>query len=503
MARKQALVLMIKTAATTLLVENQFFSKKCNGAPNTIYVFNVSDPYAYDPTLNETWPSFFRFHFGDFTVGDTDNCYVAIPGTACTTSLEAPLSYPYESGSTSWFDTLQDIDTVVPISANSHTYCQLFASNFSDTGSLLGFKSILLQANDFVCYDDHFKCGTIGNFSYFEGQGCSGTTLSSFSISPAESSLQDPFLGNISVILKTFNSASMIYDWWQFAPGLLLVPQFDMPFDYISAIIYLLSIIIGLYIPITTVVTLKREKKQFRLMNYLIISSQLLMVIWTILKMVFWLTVFKDYQSMAVFAEIREIFFNFGTFLSSIVSGIICTTGLFNKNKIVLYSIYFLLALVHIGTNGANYLCYYFNGGGGTTSFVALITNWENYEYFWFLTAFLQNTSASHKVNTLMAADKYLPHLFLGQLFAVGGYIFCGLVQGNTSWLKSDIAYQDCTGFTVFFMMIHIALSARINESMKIVSKFRGSTLTTKQSQSVAEETTSVAKSKLVKESRH
>ncbi|KAJ3254536.1 hypothetical protein HK103_007090 [Boothiomyces macroporosus] len=330
------LVLTIaRNIGATLLVENQFFSKKCAGSPDTIYVFNVSDPYAYDPTLNETWPSFFRFHFQDFTVGDTDNCYVPIPGTACTGSLDLQASFPYDSGSTSWFDTMSDIETVVPISANGHEYCQLFASNFNDTTSLLGYKAIFLKVNDFVCYDGHFKCGTAGNFSYYGGTNCNGTLLSAISITGQAVSLQDANLGNISVVMKTFDTASMFYDWWQFTPGIFLVPQFDMPFDYISAVAFTLSILVGLYIPYITITTLRKVKKAFRFMNYLIITSQLLMVIWLIMKMIFWLTIFKDYESMAIFAEIREIFFNLGTFLSVIVSGIICNTGLFNKNKYV------------------------------------------------------------------------------------------------------------------------------------------------------------------------
>ncbi|KAJ3320676.1 hypothetical protein HDV06_005084 [Boothiomyces sp. JEL0866] len=474
-----------------LILEN------CHGAPDSVYAFDISDPFAYDPTLNETFPSFFRFHFADYSVDDTDDCFVPLKGIACTSSLRPQISYPYSSGSTSWFDSSADISSVVSNGANGNTYCQLVSRNFSDPTTLFGFKAILLKTSDSICYDNHFTCSSEGLFSYFNESNCTGLSTS-FVLFDSAYSMNDPILGNITVVRKIFTDAKIIYDWWQYTPSIALVPQFDMAIDYISALVFIIAIFIGIPIPFMTIQSIRRDKKNIRPMNYLVICSQLLVVIWSILKMIFWLVVFADYESMAIFAEIRDIFFNLGTFTSTVATGIMCNAGLFNKNKTLSYLIFTCLMVVHIVLTGVDYFSYYFNGSGLVTPFVDFLNRLNKLQYLWivflfawncsvpllismkFLTAFVEGTKNSDKVRTLISADRYLPYLFAGQIFAVGGYVFNTMIRNYTSWYRSDIAYQDSTGFSVFFMMLHLSLAARINESMRIVSKFKKTTFTSK-----------------------
>ncbi|KAJ3311581.1 hypothetical protein HDV04_003959 [Boothiomyces sp. JEL0838] len=260
---------------SALLVENQFFSPYCQTAPDTIYVFNVSDPFAYDPTLPGVWPSFFRFHFEDFTVGDVDNCYVPIAGTACTSSLDTARSAPYQSGSTNWFDTLSDIESAVPKSANGKSYCMLSATNMQDQSALLGYKAIFLQAVDGICYDGKFNCNNAGLFTYFESSGCAGA-FESIQMPSSSSNTTLPSLGNLTVQLKTFKSASMIYDWQQNSPVTRLVPQWNIPFDYVAAAFFILAVLIGLYPPAITVYGAIVKKKKPLFLNYVTAEGRIL-----------------------------------------------------------------------------------------------------------------------------------------------------------------------------------------------------------------------------------
>lgn len=100
-----------------------------------------------------------------------------------------------------------------------------------------------------------------------------------------------------------------------------------------------------------------------------------------------------------------------------------------------------------------------------------------------FVAAFVVGANNSEKFKTLVSADKYLPYLFAGQIIAIGGYVINSSIRNYTTLLRSDIAFQDATGFQVFFMMLHLSIAARINESMRIVSKFKQSTFTSKKSQ--------------------
>ncbi|KAJ3320684.1 hypothetical protein HDV06_005092 [Boothiomyces sp. JEL0866] len=303
---------------TNLLVENQFFAPYCQTPPDTIYVFNISNPYSYNSNGNETWPSFFKFHFHDFTVGDTDNCYVPIEGTACTVSL---LDTYYKSGSTSWY---QDLDEIVPKSANNNSYCKLKSN---DEHSLYGYFMILFHAQEGTCYDGFYACENY-KLVVYNDYGCKGNTTSiNMEISR---DINSDILGNVNVEYKTFSNASMVYGWTQYSPVSALVPHFHIIFDYIGAVMYSLAIVLALYCPIKSIFTFRANQK---LLNHLILVYQLCFLIWSIMSMIFWATIFDSNETMSVFAEIRTLFFNIGTLLSTIVSSYLYNLVLFGKTR--------------------------------------------------------------------------------------------------------------------------------------------------------------------------
>ncbi|KAJ3320661.1 hypothetical protein HDV06_005069 [Boothiomyces sp. JEL0866] len=479
---------------SALLVENQFFSPYCQSAPNTIYVFNVSDPYAYDPTLPGVWPSFFRFHFYDFSVDDTDNCYVPIAGTACTNTLNIAGSAPYQSGSTNWFDTLSDIETVVPTSANGQTYCMLSAADMNDQTALLGYRAVFLHAQEGVCYDGNFKCSS-GLLTFFTSDSCTGA-FETIQMPVDSTNVTSVNLGNITVQLKTFKTASMFYDWLQYSPVTNLVPQWKSAFDYIAALLFILAVVIGLYPPVTTIYGAIMKKKKPLFLNYVVIFSQLCIVIWTILAMIFWLTIFTDNEFMAKFAEVRTNFFNIGTVISTFVTSNLYVIIFFKSRKYMIYPIQLFVAGMHIFLNGGNYIDYYYNGGGNNYMFTVMapkyekfLSQWSQYANFWIIFMFVWNCvppilislmfinavagdkSFKERLKLLIQSDPYLPYLFIAQVVSIFGFEFNRYIRKSTSLLGSDLNYQDATGLYVFFVALHISLTARINETMKIVSK--------------------------------
>ncbi|KAJ3254551.1 hypothetical protein HK103_007105 [Boothiomyces macroporosus] len=480
---------------SALLVENQFFSPYCQTAPDTIYVFNVSDPFAYDPTLPGVWPSFFRFHFEDFTVGDVDNCYVPIAGTACTSSLDTARSAPYQSGSTNWFDTLSDIESVVPKSANGKSYCMLSATNMQDQSALLGYKAVFLQAVDGVCYDGKFNCNHAGLFTYFESSGCKGA-FESIQMPSSSSNITLPSLGNLTVQLKTFKSASMFYDWQQNSPVTRLVPQWNIPFDYIAAAFFIFAVLIGLYPPAITVYGAIVKKKKLLFLNYVVVFSQICIVLWTLLSMIFWLTVFPNNEIMARFAEARTLFFNLGSVISTFVTSNLYVIIFFKSKKYMIYPIQLFVACMHIFLDGGNYIDYYINGGDNNYMYSAMpvsyqkfLNYWFRFANFWIIFMFIWNCippilislmfinaiagdkTIMEKLKLLILCDPYLPFLFIGQFIAISGFEIIRYIRRSTTILGGDMVFQDTTCFNVFFVALHISLTTRINETMKIVSK--------------------------------
>ncbi|KAJ3253338.1 hypothetical protein HK103_000717 [Boothiomyces macroporosus] len=401
------LPLLLQLSSATLLVENQYFNHHCPDAPDTIYAFNVSDPFAYDPTLNETFPSYFRFHFGDVTVGDTANCYVPVPGIACTDSLAPSLSLPYLSGSTTWFDGINDLEASVPVGANGHTYCFL-SNTVGDTASLLGYEAMLLLQKTGQCYDDYFECNSSGVFTYYASTGCSGAVLDQLTLSDPRN-ISSNHLGNITVQLKTFEAAQIFYSWSQHVPTVDLVPQFDMPIDYIAATIFGITIALALTLPISTIVEYVKAKKSY-----------------------------------------NEYLANGG-----------------DNNY-----------MMTVNPNIINFL-----------------NNWDDASYFWIIFMFVWNCtppliisinlvtlkfmtvnklgkSPTEIVKKLFQIDKYLPLLLVCQILVIAGYLILKYIKLQTPMLGNDIVYQDVTSFGTFFMIVHVVLSARINETIRIALEY-------------------------------
>ncbi|KAJ3276658.1 hypothetical protein HDV01_004191 [Terramyces sp. JEL0728] len=511
---------------SALLVENQFFAPYCQTAPSTIYVFNISDPFAYDPTLDEVWPSYFRFHAFDFAVDDVDNCYVPIAGTACTNSLDITGSAPYQSGSTNWFDTFDDIESVVPKAANGNTYCFLSPTDLYDNSALLGYKGIFLLSQEGVCHDNHFKCNPAGVFTYYVSAGCTGS-FETIQMSVNSINTTSPNLGNVTIQLKTFQQTTMFYDWLQYSPLTNLVPQWKMPLDYIGAAAFLLAVFIGLYPPAVTIHAAIVKKKRPLFLNYVVVISQLCIVIWTILSMIFWLTIFTENEKMAVFAETRTTFFNLGTVLSTFVTSNLYVIIFFKSQKYMIYPIQIFVAAMHIFLNGGNYIDYYFNSGNNNymynsmpASYEQFLVNWSKLANIWIIFMFIWNCippilislmfinavagdkTFKRKIKLLILSDPYLPYLFLGQVIAIFGFEFNRYVRKSTPWMGSDLAYQDGTGFYVFFVSLHISLSTRINETMKIVSKPTSRASKEKYSKTEGTHTSSMAHAKIEKSNK-
>ncbi|KAJ3276649.1 hypothetical protein HDV01_004182 [Terramyces sp. JEL0728] len=484
------LPLLIEICSATLLVENQYFKHHCAGPPDTIYVFNVSDPFAYDPTLNETFPSYFRFHFGDVTVGDAANCYVPIPGIACTDSLDPSLSLPYLSGSTTWFQDIDNLEASVPTGANGFTYCLLFAANIGDSSALLGYEAMLLLEKKEQCYDDYFKCDTNGDFSHYESKGCTGAILDQIGINTTAQVLESPHLGNITVQLKTFTTAQEFYSWNQHVPTVDLVPQFDTAIDYIAAVVFGIAITLALSLPVSTVMQYLKDKKRLKIVNYIVLISHFFFFFWSIMVMLFWRLTFPVIESMAIFAEFRQNFFNIASLLFTMRTGH------------MIYVLHVFVFVVHAVCMGSSYNEYLANGGDNNyilsvdPNTANFLNSWDNASYFWiifmfvwnctppllislklitlkYMTASKNDKSHAEVIKKLFQIDRHLPLLLAGQIAVISGYLILKYLKLQTPILRNDIVYQDVTSFGTFFMIVHVILSSRINETIRISLQYQ------------------------------
>lgn len=260
------------------LVEGAYYGKDCVGPPDTIYTFQTVNTYSYiqwSPSLNETWPPYFKFHSDEVSAYDTGLVYVQMPGQTCIVTTDYSLSKPYWSGYTLYYSGGYSLDTV-PKAANGVSYCYLRSDNFNVTTNLNGYLSAYFRPNNNNCYDDSYRCFSNGTFQYFVGPGCTGA-YESIQLSTTLTLVKSPNLGNISVQYYEVANATLFFSWLDATPVESLVPKFDIAMDYVALIGYIFSLGLGSYVLCYSILLARRARK--------ILVTQVV----TIISALFWL----------------------------------------------------------------------------------------------------------------------------------------------------------------------------------------------------------------------
>ncbi|KAJ3320685.1 hypothetical protein HDV06_005093 [Boothiomyces sp. JEL0866] len=146
---------------------------------------------------------------------------------------------------------------------------------------------------------------------------------------------------------------------------------------------------------------------------------------------------------------------------------------------------------MHIFLNGGSYYDYLLNGGNDNLIdklypwLRSFLIGWNTYAFFWVLFMYVWDCLPPlllsllltgdkpflEKVKALIVADPYLPHVLISQIVSIAGYVIVSYIKRHSNLLASDLAYQDATGLSVFFLMLHFSLTTRISDTMRIVSR--------------------------------
>ncbi|KAJ3251988.1 hypothetical protein HK103_001901 [Boothiomyces macroporosus] len=466
------LALLYSVVAADYLIEGAYFGKGCGGPPDTLYAFKTDYVYSYvdwSPTLNETWPPFYKFHASERSVDDGGDLNVDISGDICIETTDYASSQPYRSGYVLFYDPLYELD-FLPIAADGTAYCYLKSDNFAVASNLNGYLAAYFRMNDNVCYDDHYKCLSNGNFQYYTASGCSGSveiiplTLTSADVTSAN-------LGNVTTLLKTVQNGQVYFSWLTAVPVGFLVPQFDIAMDYIAVICYCITLMIALYVQHSAIHVLRRTRAYHFTLVVSVVSATF-WILYFVFDIIYWALPVTNFGIIAGIAELKSIFIGIASFLNCYLNAYLLSEQYFPNQKQMQKVIPIALFVVHIALFGSAYLYYWIDMGSVSWS----VYSWTDAVILWYFLMYafnsftpiliarrmLKKKISGSMFETFDRIDPNLKYFILGQILIFIAYGIIFILRKGTAVLYSDFVVLDFSSVSCLFFAIHSILAAEI-----------------------------------------
>ncbi|KAJ3274746.1 hypothetical protein HDV01_002268 [Terramyces sp. JEL0728] len=476
------LLALLSLAKADVLLELQYKSKECKGQPDTMYVFSVSDPWAYqqwDASLNETWAPYFKFQSTEMTVYDCGNVYVPIPGYCCIGSMDITLSFPYYSGIALGYD--QPSSDLLPVGAIG-SYCYLAVQDVNDTTALNGYQEIYAKPDGGNCIDGYYQCkidGTAYSFTVFPVQNCNGQG-ETISLTTNAQNYTSILLGNITAQYLAISDASETFSWVAYTPMEILVPHFDYYFDFIALFLFVASLVLISY----TIFAIGKEmvqKKLYKRSQIITFIGQVLWLMYISGVMIVWCVPFPDLVPMAAFQEYIGIAHGLSMLASCLFTTMLLNSVILQDYRYAKYICWLALVVIHVALFGSNYDMWYLNGGEGEANtnqeIFRFLIKWNGYSAYWTYFVFIYNTVVpliiSYKImflagrigeirsflNRVQKIDPYFVYIVLGQFLLVTANAVLVHIKLYTSLLGNDLVYNDTLGFSGIILSAHSFLT--------------------------------------------
>ncbi|KAJ3318426.1 hypothetical protein HDV06_000502 [Boothiomyces sp. JEL0866] len=475
MTMLQLLVFLSSQTRADLITEGQYYTIDCKGPVDVVYVFETNHTFSYtgwSPSLNETWPPYFKFHSSEASVGDTGDVYIPVSGKTCISSADFSLSKPYQSGYSLMYTRGYAADTI-PKASNSYNYCYLLSNNFNDHTILDGYKAAYFKENDIACYDNHYKCTTNGIFIYFQGSGCIGASESITMPSNVEQ-VHSPNLGDISVQLYQFQNASVYFSWSYYVPMQDVVPHFNNAPDIIALLVFLASFIPPISVLFETVQK-TRSSSQLLFAHKVIIAEQVMYILYFLLFMIYWALLVKDVITDAILSELSFICAGVATLLSCLMTSFLISDIIFREQKILAQRINGIgLGLIHLLLYGSGYIEWILEMGPGyyPDSVFNFVATWNKFVHDINLVVPIvvayrlkSSFSTTTSINDL---DPKLKYYIPGQIMAFIMYAAVFYIKFSTSILGNDLAFNN----TIPYQCLPLAVLSLLNSKIaKVISR--------------------------------
>ncbi|KAI8908574.1 hypothetical protein EDD86DRAFT_270618 [Gorgonomyces haynaldii] len=364
---------------TNVVLDSQWLlSSSCEGPPDALFSFNVTDLSLEYPTDQESWPNTY------YLLAPFDNCGVLTheqfqrTGGCCQSSLAVDTTI-YKSFTVARMQSLFDM-TRAPQAAKDSVYCHLYDPGDS---SLFGYNSWWLKPGS--CVEEYFRCTPDGQMSVYNYTGCRGTPLETHYLSNLPQSYESDYLGQFTAKIESISNPNGRTTFLASFPLGRLVPNFQTPVEILSLICWILTFLVILVVPIE-VLLLKIYKRPVSNWMYGHIFAFSLLCVSTIMNLYQWtlkITTEEDRIGFYVSLQVGELVWSWislWTMLST-TSIVIAPILLLNRPtwyKNVFYVSVFVFHVVFYGPCYFTYLVFSQRLNPLASGFTTFVNGWRS-----------------------------------------------------------------------------------------------------------------------------
>ncbi|KAJ3276043.1 hypothetical protein HDV01_006213 [Terramyces sp. JEL0728] len=489
---------LIGSSAAFYVLESQYLTENCKGAPPSLYVFNEQNFQDGWFLPNETWSPFYIYV--NYWLYDIRSCgylpeVVHLPYSCCYTSLNATFSFPYLSGAPQYFDEINQVNHYLPKVMLGEKYCRMNRVDFSDNSQLFGYSIIYLQPQADTCVDDWFSCSADGTLTIYNDTGCSGFS-EQFILNGLNQTFSSSIAGDFVAQLATITEATMYVTWQAYFPYSLVMPYFNYPSCAVALAVYCLCILIAAFMLCWTLYLNRANLKNLKPVVLLTIVCQTFWFIWPILKMWDFIDRFPSNEQEAAVGEAMNIAAALATLCSVWITNTILFSAFQIRKSIYKIAITIAVLLVNVCFQIPIYYYYWTACGPGycpPDQVQDVISRWAPFKVYWIFFMLLWNSGVPiavslkvlavfdqgrswRRLKILQAADPYLIPLLFGNLCCFVFYLTSNYLNSYSAVYYDDFVAMNMSAYNTLSLILHSAFTVQITQSIKRVSQLKFST---------------------------
>ncbi|KAJ3324333.1 hypothetical protein HDV06_000372 [Boothiomyces sp. JEL0866] len=463
-----SVLLLISSISGTLMFQSAWINTECSDYPNLMVTFDDSNP---TPLYNFALPDYWG------TICGGDPLLVKYPSACCMSSLDLTLSYGYTSMSFNEVGTLQYSD-YYPASAVGKQYCQLTAQT---NASLYGFVNTFYSA-DSSCVNN-VTCSSAGELVVYGDSACK-SVLETHHIGTQSAAISSTVLGSVTGGLITVSNGPVTFQWIEYTPEIMLVPNYVGWFEKFGLGATILSFIMSICM-IAYCLVLCYTKRHFK--QVWILIGQVTWLLWQILIYINWVTIFPTVYQWNVLEEFKYASYNVASWITVIHTTSCLLDIYYIKTAWKRWIAYFVLALIHILLAGSNYFGFWMhdpNLGEFLSQWVNVSPAWDIFMFFYDIAPllailarffFLIHSNRQIPMSTVVITFFNENRRFIGllslQLFYLAAYIIISVLLTNSNYLGSDRDFLAIYGPNSLVNAGHAALNVLLMENLYKIIK--------------------------------
>ncbi|KAJ3272438.1 hypothetical protein HDV01_005507 [Terramyces sp. JEL0728] len=319
-----------------LVFQTGWLTSNCIGSPDTMVIFNETNPTAlYLSNIDYSPIPFCGVDLNDVDVG------------CCLSSLNLTSTFGYLGYSRNYL-TAVTLEQSIPKDAIGQSYCHIQSIN---NGSLFGNQEMYIKTTG-KCLENHLKCYN-DRLEIYSSYNCADDP--EYYLLGSPTNISSLVVGNVTVSQIAIAKGLMVIVWTAFVPGLDLIPNFSEPLEVVSLLLFIASIVVCCSL---MWYLFKKYRLKKRRLDYWHIICTVVMILKMVLYFIYQNTIFTSDLGMNVYTFIITLT-DVASLLSNITSCMILFTMFNIVNPWVKTGSISGLVVVHFALYGLMYYCWF------------------------------------------------------------------------------------------------------------------------------------------------